>query len=172
MLTYLRDPIGPEGNKGVVHWFDDYRAIWVVATHSSQDFFGLYSQIIATHPLRIVQGMGSGMRITCDSCDIEKNVLVGIGFSGVAKAPCACDSCKSIVSISRPRRPSGNTKQRSRRLFLFRKAKESAEEILCATCSGPVRLLEPMSQRDRSNLGRCPCCSGNLRGVSNNIRWD
>lgn len=116
--------------------------------------------------------MGSGMRITCDSCDIEKNVLVGIGFSGVAKVPCACDSCKSIVSISRPRGSSVNTKQRSRRFLSFRKERESSEEIMCATCSGPVRLLESTSQRDRSHVGRCPCCGGNLRGVSNNLRWD
>lgn len=129
--------------------------------------------------------MGSGELITCDTCDLKVDVMLGIGFAGIPRILCACDTCKDL----RVATPSSQMAIDSEIDKFFSPIGEAdfydpPEVLSCPSCRNPLRRLVPAFRiRERTdidvfenesawNYGPCPRCGGELSGRSNGVMWD
>ena len=109
--------------------------------------------------------MGSGMLISCNGCDIKLDAMLGIGFAGIPRVACACDTCKKIVVVSGP--------------SIFDEENVPAP-FMCEKCHNPLRVLgegqEDVDDEgeivDHPSLGKCPRCGGELHSRFNGMLWD
>jgi Zn finger protein HypA/HybF involved in hydrogenase expression len=109
--------------------------------------------------------MGSGMKISCNGCNLELDAMLGMGFAGVQKFACACDTCKKITVVSGP--------------SMFDHEPEPVS-FTCKKCSNPMRVLgedqddvdDDGEILDHPSLGKCPRCGGELHSRFNGVLWD
>ncbi len=103
--------------------------------------------------------MGSEIRITCDSCDVDITEEIGYGMAGIGIYVCVCDFCKIFTTRKHNARSSG----------------ELGSAYKCGKCRKPLRIIAPSDDNsddeDRS-LGPCPICGGKLHGASTGLLWD
>ena len=132
--------------------------------------------------------MGSGELISCDTCDLTANVMLGIGFAGIPRILCACDTCKNIqVASGSP--VFGAEAELSK---FFKPIGEAEDEpvptpLICPSCRNPLRRLQSIfrfpaegeeheefdiDDEPASYYGPCPRCGGQLSGRFNGILWD
>ena len=123
--------------------------------------------------------MGSGIHISCNTCDIELDAMLGFGFSGIPRYACACDTCKTLVVVSGP--PVFENEYHEIMKDLVTVGEELEEEddsepFTCKKCKNPLRILGEKFDADDedgdSSWGACPRCGGELRGGFNGILWD
>ncbi len=141
--------------------------------------------ISRTHPFRIVRGMGSGELISCNTCDLNVNVMLGIGFAGIPRILCACDTCKNI-QVAEGSPIFGAEAELSKFFSPIGEAEDSPVNIplTCSSCRNPLRRLQSILQfheeaedfdiddEPEALYGPCPRCGGELSGRFNGVLWD
>lgn len=161
------------------------RLIEQITTTDLQDFLGRKLRQFMTHPFRIVRCMGSGERITCNTCDLKADAMLGIGFAGIPRILCACDTCKNI-QVAEGSPIFGAEAELSKFFKPIGEAEDSPVNIplICSSCRNPLRRLQSIFQfheetedfdidhEPESRYGPCPRCGGELSGRFNGILWD
>ena len=102
--------------------------------------------------------MGSEIRITCDSCDVDITEEIGYGMIGIGIFVCVCDSCRVFATRKHNARLDGEPRS------IYR----------CGKCRKPLRIIAPTdddSDDDDCSLGPCPICGGKLNGESTGLLW-
>jgi len=102
--------------------------------------------------------MGSEIRITCDSCDVDITEEIGYGMMGIGIFVCVCDSCKLFATRQHNARLDGEPRS------IYR----------CGKCRKPLRIIAPTDDDpddDDWSPGLCPTCGGKLRAASTGLIW-
>jgi predicted nucleic acid-binding Zn ribbon protein len=110
--------------------------------------------------------MGSGIHISCNTCDVNLDAAVGVGFVGVTEYICACDMCKTLVEVSDPFSAELMAQSADREIH-------PSDPFECAKCGSRLRKVAPNDKGcEEGILGTCPQCGGKLRGEFNGMLWD
>jgi len=97
--------------------------------------------------------VGSLVKVTCASGDLDVDASIGIGMLGASAALCACASCRDLVEI-------------------WRELGEPdvSDNAACPRCSRPTVVVIANDPDETARTG-CPRCGGEL-SVTCTGMWD